>query len=110
MVRACDCHVYDGTMSQTYDGYRVDQDPNARYWASAISATRNSVITYQGQPINATYYSGSGGRTMDVHDVWGGSVPYLRQRQRPLVADPHRGRYPVGNGNVSWTVSVSQAR
>ena len=23
-------------MSQTYDGYRVDQDPNARYWASAI--------------------------------------------------------------------------
>ncbi len=36
---ACDCHVYDGTMSQIYDGYRVDQDPNARYWASAISAT-----------------------------------------------------------------------
>ena len=57
---SCDCHVYDGTMSQTYDGYRIEQDPNARYWSSALSATKNSVITYQGQPINATYYSALG--------------------------------------------------
>ena len=107
---ACDCHVYDGTMSQTYDGYRVDQDPNSRYWASAISATRNSVITYQGQPINATYYSGSGGRTMDVHDVWGGTVPYLRSVSDPWSLMRTVSGYPVGNGNVSWTASVSQAR
>ena len=105
----CDCHVYDGTMSQTYDGYRVDQDPNARYWASAIAATDNSVITYQGRPINATYYSGSGGRTMDVRDVWGASVPYLRSVPDPWSLMRTVAGHPVGNGNVSWTVTVSQA-
>ena len=107
---ACDCHVYDGTISQTYDGYRVDLDPNSRYWASAISATKNSVVTYKGQPINATYYSGSGGRTMDVHDVWGGTVPYLRSVSDPWSLMRTVSGYPVGNGNVSWTASVSQAR
>jgi stage II sporulation protein D len=106
---SCDCHVYDGTMSQMYDGFRVDQDPNARYWASAVAATKSSVITYQGQPINATYYSGSGGRTMDVRDVWGATVPYLRSMSDPWSLLPAVAGHPVGNTNASWTATVSQA-
>ena len=107
---SCDCHVYDGTMSQTYDGYRIEQDPNARYWSSALSATKNSVITYQGQPINATYYSASAGTTMDVRDVWGGSLPYLRSVKDPWSLKLVVAGVKVGNGNVSWTATVSQAR
>ena len=106
---SCDCHVYDGTLSQTYDGYRVEQDPNVRYWSAALLATQNSVITYKGRPINATYYSASGGTTMDVRDVWGGSLPYLTSVKDPWSLQATVAGVRVGNGNLAWTATVSQA-
>ena len=97
-------------MSQAFDGYRVERDPNGRYWAEALARDANSVITSQGQPINATYYSALGrpddGRPRRV----GRHRALPAQRQRPVVAAAHGGRHAVGNGNVSWTATVSQAR
>lgn len=43
----------------------------------AVLATRGLVLTYEGEMIEATYFSCSGGMTEDALAVWGTDVPYL---------------------------------
>lgn len=50
---------------------------------AAVSATAGLVLTYQGELIEATYFSCSGGRTEDAVAVWGTDVPYLRATDSP---------------------------
>ena len=45
---------------------------------SAVHETSGQVLTYDGNLIESTYFSCSGGRTEDAVDVWGSSVPYLQ--------------------------------
>lgn len=49
----------------------------------AIERTSGQVLTYDGDLIEATYFSCSGGRTEDAVDVWGQSVPYLKSVESP---------------------------
>ena len=44
----------------------------------AIKGTEGEVLTYNGNLIEATYFSCSGGKTEDAVAVWGTSVPYLK--------------------------------
>ena len=37
----------------------------------------NNIITYNGAPIDAVYFSRSSGKTENASDVWGKNVPYL---------------------------------
>lgn len=50
---------------------------------SAVTETSGQVLTYNGNLIEATYFSCSGGRTEDAVDVWGTSVPYLQSVVSP---------------------------
>lgn len=50
---------------------------------SAVDATTDQVVTYQGEPIEATYFSCSGGVTEDAVAVWGAEYPYLRSVESP---------------------------
>ena len=50
---------------------------------SAVYATAGQVLTYEGNLIEATYFSCSGGRTEDAVDVWGTSIPYLKSVSSP---------------------------
>lgn len=50
---------------------------------SAVEATKDLVLTYEGQLIDATYFSCSGGRTEDALAVWGTDVPYLQAVDSP---------------------------
>ncbi len=50
---------------------------------AAVNATRGLVLTYEGQLIEATYFSCSGGRTEEALAVWGTDVPYLRSVDSP---------------------------
>lgn len=50
---------------------------------SAISATTGQVLTYDGELIEATYFSCSGGRTEDAVAVWGTDFPYLQAVDSP---------------------------
>ena len=50
---------------------------------SAVDATSGSVLLYGGIPIEATYFSCSGGRTEDAAAVWGTDFPYLRAVDSP---------------------------
>ena len=49
----------------------------------AVADTAGQVLTYQGQLIEATYFSCSGGRTEDAVAVWGAEVPYLQSVESP---------------------------
>ena len=49
----------------------------------ACLLTRESVLTYEGELIDATYFSCSGGQTEDAVAVWGADIPYLQSVQSP---------------------------
>lgn len=44
---------------------------------SAVEQTDGEVVTYQGQTIQAVFFSSASGSTEDAVAVWGNSVPYL---------------------------------
>ncbi|MBQ7001439.1 MAG: stage II sporulation protein D [Oscillospiraceae bacterium] len=50
---------------------------------SAVCATSGEVLTYEGDLIEATYFSCSGGSTEDAAAVWGTDYPYLRAVSSP---------------------------
>ena len=51
--------------------------------SAAVAATAGQVLTYEGELIDATYFSCSGGSTEDAVAVWGADVPYLQAVESP---------------------------
>lgn len=49
----------------------------------AVAQTTGLVVTYEGELIEATYFSCSGGRTEDAQAVWGSYYPYLTAKESP---------------------------
>ena len=49
----------------------------------AVLDTSNLVLVYNGELIEATYFSCSGGMTEDAVEVWGKEVPYLQATKSP---------------------------
>lgn len=49
----------------------------------AVTDTMGQVLTYEGELIDATYFSCSGGMTEDAAAVWGADIPYLRATESP---------------------------
>lgn len=50
---------------------------------AAVEATSGLVLTYEGELIEATYFSCSGGTTEDAVAVWGTDFPYLKSVESP---------------------------
>lgn len=103
----CRCHVVDDARDQYFDGYDNQVSSHAGYWADAVRATRASmtsgrVLTYSGRPVEAHYFSSSGGRTAHSEDAWSSRIPYERS-----VSDPYSRRAP-GNGYKSWGRLLTQ--
>jgi len=57
----------------------------------AVELTRGIIMTYQGNPITAAFFSSSGGYTENSEDYWSDQVPYLRSVSSPwdIRLDPH---------------------
>lgn len=49
----------------------------------AVEETDGQVLTYNGQLISATYFSGSGGKTESAQAVWGSEISYLVSVESP---------------------------
>lgn len=49
----------------------------------AVQATAGQILTYEGQPIEATFFSTSNGYTENSEDYWSNSFPYLRSVKSP---------------------------
>ena len=56
-----------------------------------IAETAGEVLTYEGELIEATYFSCSGGVTEDAVAVWGADVPYLQSVESP--GEEHAAHY-----------------
>jgi stage II sporulation protein D len=87
--------VVSTTASQVYKGLESE----AVSTRAAVDATRNQVLTYNGQIIEAVFHSSSGGYTENVEDVWSQALPYLR-----AVQD-----YDAGAPVYQWSVSLPLA-
>ena len=67
--------MVDNVNSQVYKGI-IEEDEKIN---SLVDSTKNIVMTYKGEPINAIFHDDSGGYTANVEDVWGGvPVDYLK--------------------------------
>lgn len=66
--------VGDTTAWQVYEGI-VGESASTR---SAVAATTNQVLTYNGEIIEAVFHSSSGGHTENCENVWSSPLPYLR--------------------------------
>ena len=76
---AC-CQAFCDTQTYLADG----GDPEAiTKIQNAVVETNPQVLTYQGQLIEATYFSCSGGRTEAAVAVWGSDIPYLQAVDSP---------------------------
>ena len=90
----CDCNIYNTTVDQNFVGYAKETE--AIYgikWREAVDRTfvdeNNAlVVTLEGKPIQAFYFSSSGGVTQNVVDVWGSPLPYLNGVPDPWSLDP----------------------
>jgi len=98
-------HV-DGTASQVYRGQNVVTEA-AR---EAARATAGEILTYDGAPIQAVYFSSSGGHTANNEDVWTGRdpLPYLRGKKDPYdrASPKHRWTVRVNRRTLLQTLSL----
>ncbi len=53
----------------------------------AVAETRGLILTYDGQPIDATYFSTSNGYTENSEEYWSETIPYLRSVASPWDAE-----------------------
>jgi SpoIID/LytB domain protein len=73
---------------QVFKGQAGIEGPDGDRWARAVAETSGEVVTWEGGPILARYFSSSGGHTRNNEDVFG---PDLPQGPRPYlvgVPDP----------------------
>lgn len=74
------CQGYCAAEEYLQQGGRPEDVEKIR---SAVFATSGQVLTYQGELIEATYFSCSGGSTEDALAVWGADFPYLQAVESP---------------------------
>lgn len=100
----------DITCCQAY----IDPDQAAANWGdaaaeytakitAAVSGTDGMAILYDGQPIQAVFFSSAAGRTADAVEVWGNEVPYLTGVESPEGEE-------VPNYHSTVTVPVEEFR
>jgi stage II sporulation protein D len=61
----------------------VDYKWKIKKIAEAVKATDGQVLTYEGAPIDATFFSTSNGYTENSEEYWANAFPYLRSVESP---------------------------
>lgn len=69
------------------EGFSAEAVKNA---AEAVAATDGLALCYDGELIDATFFSCSGGSTEAAVEVWGSDVPYLQAVESPNEEDAPR--------------------
>ncbi len=66
--------VCDSSHCQNYSGIKKETEATTR----AVNETEGIMVYYNREPINAMYFSSSGGTTESSENVWANNMPYLR--------------------------------
>lgn len=70
------CQAYTGR-EYALSNWGAAGEAYASKIAAAVSGTDGQAVLYQGQPIDAVFFSSAAGTTRDAVAVWGSAVPYL---------------------------------
>ncbi|SFL86802.1 stage II sporulation protein D [Salibacterium qingdaonense] len=89
--------VTDTTMHQVYQSeqelkeeWGKDFDWKMKKINEAVRATKGQVLTYEGQPITASFFSTSNGHTENAEDYWQNPEPYLQSVESPWDTESPR--------------------
>lgn len=74
------CQAFCKPESYLTNGGTIDQLQKV---GTAVMATQNQVLVYDGELIEATFFACSGGCTEDAVAVWGTDIPYLQATNSP---------------------------
>ncbi len=84
-------------------------DANEAKLEQAVYATAGIIMTYGGKPIDALYFSTSGGRTEDVENVYSEALPYLRGVESPGEEDAPRYQSTQSFKSADFIKTLKQA-
>lgn len=107
---SCDCHVYSHIADQNFVGYSKESEAKIGIlWKSAVMRTNidtstSLAILANGKPIQAYYFSSSGGATQSTLDAWGQPTSYTQSVADPAGLDPK-----VNPRFATWKASSTQA-
>ncbi|MEH7119925.1 stage II sporulation protein D [Neobacillus vireti] len=71
----------------------------------AVRSTGGQILTYDGEPIDALFFSTGNGYTENSEDYWAGSIPYLRS-----VSSPWDKKSPKFSNQKVLTVKQFEAK
>jgi len=107
---ACDCNVYDHIVDQNFVGFSKESEARfGQIWRAAVLRTlvdtsTGLAILSKGKPIQAYYFSSSGGATQSSADAWGGFTAYTHS-----VADSASVLSTLNPRYASWSATATQA-
>lgn len=104
--------VTDSTLHQVYNNtselkerWGKKYTGNITKLKQAVRDTEGIIITYQGDPIDASFFSTSNGLTENSEDYWSASIPYLRSVPSPWDKDS-----PVFMETKKFTINELEAK
>ena len=106
---SCDCHVYSHIADQNFVGYSKEIEPKiGALWKAAVIRTNidtstSFAILANGKPIQAYYFSSSGGATQTTLDAWGQATSYTQSVSDPAGLDPK-----INPRFANWKASATQ--
>jgi stage II sporulation protein D len=107
---SCDCNVYSNISDQNFVGYSKEIEPKVgALWKAAVSRTNidsstSLAILSRGKPVQAYYFSSSGGATQTTQDAWGEASSYTQS-----VADPASLDTKLNPRFANWKVNADQS-
>ena len=105
----CDCHLYDHIVDQNFVGFAKEAEARVgAIWRAAVLRTvvdtsTGLAILSNGQPIQAYYFSSSGGATQTSADAWGGFSAYTQS-----VPDTASVQSALNPRYASWKATATQ--
>ncbi|MFK9091495.1 stage II sporulation protein D [Bacillus salipaludis] len=103
------------TDTQVHQVYKNDDELRKQWGADynwkrkkildAVRATGGQILTFEGKPIDALFFSTGNGYTENSEDYWGGSFPYLRS-----VSSPWDKKSPKFSNQKVLTVKEFEAK
>jgi len=107
---SCDCHLYAHIADQNFVGFakeaeaRIGQLWRAAVLRTVVDSSTGLAILSNGKPIQAYFFSSSGGATQTTADAWGGFTNYTQS-----VPDSASVDVAQNPRFASWKASTTQA-
>jgi SpoIID/LytB domain protein len=106
---SCDCHLYAHIADQNFVGFAKEAEAKiGKLWRAAVLRTvvdssTGLAILSNGKPVQAYFFSSSGGATQTTADAWGGFTAYTQS-----VPDTASVDVALNPRFASWKASTTQ--